>query len=96
MEESMNADILFSAGPDEQHENERAFYDTLGLELGDVITANVLSIDLVEVQSRLLLIAGKFQKDKAPAHINAVINVILRVILEHQRRDRLRKYKVAD
>lgn len=92
----MNSDILFSVGSGQQHERERAFYETLGLELGDVIASNVLNTDLVEIQSRLLLIAGKFQKEKAPAHITAMVNVILRVIFERQRRDKFQKYKIND
>ncbi|WP_139178473.1 hypothetical protein [Janthinobacterium sp. OK676] len=85
----MNSDLLFSTGNTEKFDIERNFYSSLGLELGDLIAANVASCDLIEVQSRLLLIAGKFQKEKAPSHIAAMLTVILRVILERQRIERL-------
>ncbi|TNC77563.1 hypothetical protein FHI69_09535 [Janthinobacterium lividum] len=84
----MNSDLLFSIGNTDKFDSERDFYSSLGLELGDLIAANIASCDLIEVQSRLLLIVGKFQKDKAPPHIAAMLTVILRVILERQRIER--------
>ena len=87
----MNSDILASEGHLEQFDQEREFYSLLGLELGDLIAANVASVDLVEVQSRLLLIGSKFQKENAPAHISAMLTVVLRVILERQRMNLLRR-----
>ena len=87
----MNSDILASDGHSEQFDQEREFYNLLGLELGDLIAANVASVDLVEVQSRLLLIGSKFQKENAPAHIGAMLTVVLRVILERQRMNLFRR-----
>lgn len=81
----MNSDIFFSVGHTDKFDVERNFYNNLGLELGDLIVTNVASTDLVEVQSRLLLMIGHFHQDKAPSHIAAALNVILRVILERQR-----------
>lgn len=95
----MNSEFFSQRGlakPSQLYESERTIYESLGLELGDVIVANVLSTDLVEIQSRLLLIVGKLQKDKAPPHITAMVNVISRVILERQRRDRFQQYKSND
>ena len=87
----MNSDILVSDGHSEHFVREREFYNMLGLELGDLIIANVASIDLVEIQSRLLLIGSKFQRDNAPPHINAMLTVLLRVILERQRLNLMRR-----
>lgn len=81
----MNSDILVSDGHSELFDREREFYNMLGLELGDLIVANVASIDLVEVQSRLLLIGSKFQRENASPHIGAMLTVLQRVILERQR-----------
>ncbi|MDN2699298.1 hypothetical protein O0882_23560 [Janthinobacterium sp. SUN073] len=87
----MNSDTLVSDGHSELFDRERELYNMLGLELGDLIVANVASIDLVEVQSRLHLIGSKFQRENASPHIGAMLTVLQRVILERQRMNFMRR-----